>query len=342
MSGAHVLVVGSTSWGCTLAMQLARAGSRVSLHCRSAAAAEQLSAEREERRLLPGIALPDSLEFTTTEAVPPSPDAIFFVVPSQRLRDNVEEVLPALARPLPPLVSASKGLEIGTELRMSEVMAEKARTLGEAPPLVALSGPNIAREVALGLPATTVVACRDVAVAETLRDMLMTPALRVYTSSDIVGVELGGALKNVIAIGVGIGDGLNLGENARAALTARGLAEITRLGMALGAEPLTLTGLAGLGDLILTCTSQRSRNRYVGEQIGKGRSLDTVLGEMVHVAEGVDTTRVARTLARRVGVEMPIVDAIYRVLSEGQQPMDAVRSLMTRAAQQELVGRSSP
>ena len=341
MSGAHVLVVGSTSWGCTLAMQLARAGSRVSLHCRNTAAAEQLSAEREERRLLPGIALPDSLEFTTTGAMPPSPDAVFFVVPSQRLRGNVEEVLPALARPLPPLVSASKGLEIGTELRMSEVMAEKARALRETPPLVALSGPNIAREVALGLPATTVVACRDVAVAETLRDMLMTPAFRVYTSSDIVGVELGGALKNVIAIGVGIGDGLNLGENARAALTARGLAEISRLGMALGAEPLTLTGLTGLGDLILTCTSQRSRNRYVGEQIGKGRPLDTILGEMVHVAEGVDTTRVARALARRVGVEMPIVDAIYRILAEGEQPMDAVRSLMTRAAQQERVGRSS-
>jgi len=339
MSGSHALMVGSTSWGCTLAMQLARAGSRVSVHCRSAAEAERLSAEREERRLLPGIALPDSLEFTTTEGVPRSPDAVFFAVPSQQLRESVEAVLPSLQRPLPPLVSASKGLEVGTELRMSEVMAEGARELGEVPPLAALSGPNIAREVALELPATTVVAGREASVTGALREMLMTPGFRVYTSSDIVGVELGGALKNVIAVGVGIGDGLNLGENGRAALATRGLAEITRLGVALGATPLTFTGLAGLGDLILTCTSQRSRNRYVGEQLGKGRQLDAILGEMVHVAEGVDTTRVVRALARRYGVDMPIVDAIYRILFEGERPRDAVRSLMTRAAQDELTGQ---
>ena len=154
-------------------------------------------------------------------------------------------------------------------------------------------------------------------------------------------MELGGALKNVIALGVGIADGLNLGENARAALTTRGLAEITRLGVALGATPMTFTGLAGLGDLILTCTSQRSRNRYVGEQLGKGYHLDAILGEMVHVAEGVDTTRVARVLAQRAGVDMPIVDAIYRIVFEGERPMDAVRSLMTRAAQDELKGLPS-
>lgn len=341
MSGAQALVVGSTSWGCTLGIQLARAGSRVSVYCRSAADAERLSAEREERRLLPGIVLPESLEFVTTAGIPRSPDAVIFAVPSQQLRSNVEAVLPALGRPLPALVSASKGLEIGTELRMSEVVAEGARELGERPPIAALSGPNIAREVALELPATTVVAGRDAAVTNALREMLMTPAFRVYTSADILGVELGGALKNVIALGVGIADGLNLGENARAALTTRGLAEITRLGVALGATPMTFTGLAGLGDLILTCTSQRSRNRYVGEQLGKGYHLDAILGEMVHVAEGVDTTRVARVLAQRAGVDMPIVDAIYRIVFEGERPMDAVRSLMTRAAQDELKGLPS-
>ena len=338
MSAPHALVVGTTSWGCTLAMQFARAGARVTVACRTPEEAERLSAEREERRLLPGIALPDSLVFQADGTGIGPLDAVVFAVPSQSLRENLQRVLPGLSRPLPPLVSACKGLEAGSELRMSQVLAESARAIGEEPPVAVISGPNIAREVALGLPVATVVASSDPRVSETVREMLMTEMFRVYTSSDVVGVELGGALKNVITIGVGIGDGLNTGENGRAAFLTRGLAEMTRLGVSQGAAPLTFTGLAGLGDLIVTSVSRRSRNRHVGEELAKGRRLDEILADMVHVAEGVETTRPARALARRAGVDMPIVEATHRVLFEGERPTDAIRALMTRAAQYELAG----
>ena len=199
-------------------------------------------------------------------------------MPAQRFRENLRAVLPALERPPPPLVSASKGLETETERRMSEVIREELAAAATSAPVAAISGPNIAREVALAQPATTVVAGDDAALTARLRDMLMSPTFRVYTNPDLVGVELGGALKNVVAIGVGIGDALNVGANARAAFLTRGLTEMARLGVALGASPLTFAGLACLGDLIATAVSPHSRNRYVGEQLGRGQTLAEILG----------------------------------------------------------------
>ena len=333
----RALVVGATSWGCTLALQLDRAGTTAVVLCRNAPEAAQLAAERENRRLLPGITLPDSLDFTHDPAAVGPVDAVILAVPLQRLRENLAAVL-ALPGDLPPLVNASKGLEVGTDLRGSQVIAQELDAAGRRAPIAALSGPNIAREVAIEQASTTVLAGATSEVLIALRGMLMTPAFRVYTNEDIVGVELGGALKNIIAIGAGIGDALNVGANGRAAFLTRGLAEMARLGAAEGAQPLSFAGLACLGDLIATSISPRSRNRYVGEQLGLGHKLDEILAGMVHVAEGVDTTHAARDMARRAGVEMPIVEAMHRVLFEGQRPTDAIRDLMTRSAQDELAG----
>ncbi len=339
----RVCVVGATSWGCTLAIQLDRAGTQVGVLCRTTAEAEQLASQREHRRLLPGITLPEPVRFLAApqDAGPQDAgpwDAIIFAVPAQRFRENLRAVLPALGRPPPPLVSASKGLETGTERRMSEVIQEELAAAATSAPVAAISGPNIAREVALAQPATTVVAGDDAALTARLRDMLMSPTFRVYTNPDLVGVELGGALKNVVAIGVGIGDTLNAGANARAAFLTRGLTEMARLGVALGASPLTFAGLACLGDLIATAVSPHSRNRYVGEQLGRGQTLAEILAGMVHVAEGIETTRAAHHLARRVGIDMPIVDGIYQVLFAGGRPSDVIHGLMTRHAQDELEG----
>ena len=340
MSAPQAVVVGATSWGCTLAILLSRAGTRATVVCRTAEEAERLSAQREERRLLPGILLPDVLQFTADLRAAAAGEAIFFAVPAQRLRENVQRVLGCLARPFPPLISASKGLEVGTELRMTEVLTAVAAAGGPPPPVAVLSGPNIARELALGQPAATVVASTDAPLADAIRRMLMTPTFRVYTNADVVGVELGGALKNVIALGVGIGDGLVVGDSGRAVFLTRGLAEMARLGVALGATVMTFMGLAGMGDLIATGASRRSRNRHVGEQLAKGRRLAEILAGMVHVAEGVETTRAARALGQRVGVEMPIVEATYRVLFEDQRPEEAIRGLMTRAAKDEFAADS--
>ncbi|MEE9277701.1 MAG: NAD(P)H-dependent glycerol-3-phosphate dehydrogenase, partial [Dehalococcoidia bacterium] len=294
----RALVVGTTSWGCTLAIQLQRAGTDTFVLCRTDEEAAQLASQREHRRLLPGIALPESLQFVANPAAAGALDVIILAVPAQRLRENLRTILPRLSRPLPPLLSASKGLETESNRRMSEVVREELAAAGLTAPVAVISGPNIAREIALAQPSTTVVASEDEALTERVRDMLMTPTFRVYTNPDVVGVELGGALKNVVAIGVGIGDALNVGANGRAAFLTRGLAEMARLGVALGANPLTFAGLACLGDLIATASSERSRNRYVGEQLGRGRPLAEILAGMVHVAEGVETTRAARALAR--------------------------------------------
>jgi glycerol-3-phosphate dehydrogenase (NAD(P)+) len=332
------VVVGTTSWGCTLAIQLDRAGTAVTILCRTQEESRQLASEREQRRLLPGIALPDSVRFATDFNGLGAVDLLIVAVPSQRMRDALSSVLAVAPRPLPPLLSASKGLEVDSDLRMSQVIHEALADAGLKAPVAALSGPNIAREVALGQATTAVIASDDAALPARMRPWLMTPAFRVYTNTDIIGVELGGALKNVIAIGVGIGDGLEVGANGRAAFLTRGLAEMARLGVALGARPLTFAGLTGLGDLIATAGSPRSRNRYVGEQLGRGSSLADILAGMVHVAEGVETTRAARHLAQQAGVDMPIVDAMYRVLFEGLNPTDAIHELMTREAGDELAG----
>jgi len=319
----RALVVGATSWGCTLALQLGRAGTEVDILCRSMEEATDLARTRENRRLLPGIILPESINFVV-EATPS--DLVILAVPAQHLRTNLRAVLPGLAK-LAPIVSAA-----------SQVVEEELHAAGVTAPIAAISGPNLAREIATGQPATTVVASADAETAAMLQAALMTASFRVYTNPDLIGVELAGALKNVVAIGVGIGDALNAGENGRAAFLTRGLAEIARLGVALGANPLTFTGLAGLGDLIATAASPRSRNRSVGVELGRGRPLDEILASMVHVAEGVPTTRAACRLAADHGVDMPIAQTMHRVLFDGLSPARAVQELMTRDPQAETSG----
>lgn len=334
--GTRVAVLGATSWGTTLAVLLAAKRVEVSLGARSAAEADLLNGARENRRLLPGIIFPDAL------AVAPAPDAmrraavVLVVVPSQRLRENLRSVVAQIPEGA-TIVSASKGIENGTCLRMSEVIAEEA----PGHPVAVLSGPNLSREIAQGLPASTVIASADERVAREVRDLFITPRFRAYAHNDVTGVELGGSLKNVVALGAGIIDGLQLGDNAKAGFMTRGLAEITRLGIAAGANPLTFAGLAGIGDLIATCASPHSRNRFVGQELARGRSIDDIRRSMEHVSEGVPTTASTVALARKLGVEMPITREIYRVIFEGLSPERAVEELMSRAATDEWAGMSA-
>jgi len=333
----RVTIVGTGSWGTTLAIILARRGLEVTLWARTEEEARELDIRRANEAFLPGVQFPDNL--TVSHSLPGALEAcglLLLVVPAQRMRENVRRVRECL-REGTIVVSAAKGLEIETTLRMTEVLKE------ELPPrfhshLAALSGPNLAREIIAGLPASTVVASENYEAARSVQGLIMTPQFRVYTHNDVVGVELAGALKNIIALGAGISDGLGYGDNAKAALMTRGLAEITRLGVAAGANPLTFAGLAGIGDLVATCASPHSRNHYVGEQLAQGRSLAEIQASMRMVAEGVPTTIAALQLARRYSVEMPIAEQMYHVLSEGKDPRRAVIDLMTRDAKGELDG----
>lgn len=332
-----VAVVGTTSWGTTLAIHLARQGHSVSLWARTPEDASRLQRDRENTRFLHGFAFPSSLRVTASlEKAFTNVDLGVFVVPSNTLRQNAQRVrafLPDDAF----VVSATKGLEVSTGLRMSEVLQEelpqRLRTR-----ICVLSGPNLSAEVARGLPTSTVIASDDEGLAKIAQLAFMSPQLRVYTNTDVVGVELGGALKNIIALGAGIGDGLGFGNNSKAAFITRGLAEIARLGVAAGANPLTFAGLAGLGDLMATAASPLSRNRYVGEELARGHSLHEIQAAMQNVAEGVDTTAAALTLAKRLGVELPITQATYQVLFEGLTPEQAISALMERAPQPEWAG----
>ena len=324
------MVVGATSWGCTLATCVDRAGNDAVVLCRTDAEAAQLSAAREHRRLLPGIPLPDSLTFTADASGTP-PGVIIWATPSQRLRQNLRDVLPNLTPGDTVHASAAKGLEKGSHLRMTEVLEQELSLAGRDGRVGAISGPNIAREVARGLPATTVVASQNADDRERLQRALNSTSFRVYTNEDLIGVELGGALKNVIAIAVGIAVGLDIGDNARAALMTRGLSEIARLGVSLGAEPATFAGLAGLGDLLATASSPRSRNRTLGEKIGGGMTLSDAMADNPHVVEGVETTRVVLEVAEALGVDMPIAWVVSEVLFENLEPREAIRVLMQRA-----------
>ena len=338
----HGLIVGATSWGCTLALTAVRAGNAATVLCRSEAEAAELRQRRELRRLLPGIALPPEIRFAAPtdllRAEPP--DIVVWATPSQRLRENARALLPLLPRPALH-ASAAKGLEQGTLLRMTEVLAEELASAAApvAAPVAALSGPNLAGEIAQGLPAASVAAATDSDARARLRDLFNSPSFRVYTNEDVIGVELGGALKNVIAIAVGIAVALRSGDNARAALITRGLAEIARLGVALGASAPTFAGLAGLGDLLATAMSPHSRNRALGERIGAGLTLEAAQAETPHVIEGVETTRAALALAQHAdqgaGVPMPVTALVGRVLFDGLAPQDAAPLLMQRAPQDE-------
>ena len=329
------LIVGATSWGCTLAVSAVRAGNRVAVLCRSEAEAAELRERREHHRLLPGVALPREIEFTADPSAL-RPQVIVWATPSQRVRENARATLPRLAQHGNALhASAAKGLELGSLLRISEVLAQELAAAGIDAPVGALSGPNLAREVAQGLPAASVAAAVEAEPRERLRELFNSPGFRVYTNPDLVGVELGGALKNVIAIAVGIAVGLDSGDNARAALITRGLAEIARLGVALEASAATFAGLAGLGDLLATAISPQSRNRTLGERIGGGMTLAEAQGQTPHVVEGVETTRAVLALAERVGVPMPVSALVARVLFEELPPREAVALLMERAPQDE-------
>jgi glycerol-3-phosphate dehydrogenase (NAD(P)+) len=326
----NVAVVGAGSWGTGLAAHLARSTHAVRLWARDAALARDIVDRRENVRYLPGITLP-ALR-TTSDLAEALTDAeiAFVAVPSEFCREAFRALRPHLGAGT-TLVSATKGLELGTLRRMSEVAAE------EAPrhPVAVLSGPSFALEVAQGQPTTVVVASAAPGVAEAVQRAVSSRSFRAYSSDDVIGVELGGSLKNVIAIAAGIVDGLGYGHNTVAALITRGLAEISRLAVALGARPDTLSGLAGLGDLVLTCTGGLSRNRRLGHALGAGHSVDEALAELHMVAEGVRTTQAACALAERAGVEMPIAQQMRAVLYEGKPPREGVEELMLRTLKRE-------
>jgi glycerol-3-phosphate dehydrogenase (NAD(P)+) len=334
-SGPRITVLGAGSWGTALAVLLVGKGYDVALWGRNPEFVTGLKETRENSRYLPGVRLPEAVRVTADlqEALHRT-GVVVIAVPSHAFREVVCLIRPFLETGT-VVVNAAKGLEEGSLARLSQVFAEVAGPERLAR-FVVLSGPSHAEEVGRQLPTAVVVAGPDPAVAEYVQELFMTPFFRVYTNPDLVGVELGGALKNIIALGTGIADGLGLGDNTRAALMTRGLAEITRLGVAMGANPLTFAGLTGVGDLIVTCTSMHSRNRRAGMAIGRGATLEQALGEVRMVVEGVRTTVAAYRLAARHAVSMPITEQIYRVLFEDLPPRAAVANLMTRTRTQEM------
>jgi glycerol-3-phosphate dehydrogenase (NAD(P)+) len=322
-------VLGAGAWGTALAKLLAEKGSDVSLWGRRADLCEAIASAGENVRYLPGIKLPKNVACTNDMAgALDGAKMIVFVVPSHATRDVARAAAPHVHRGV-PLVSATKGIENDSLMFMDEILASELPAHAHDN-LTFLSGPSFAKEVAVGQPTAVVIAAHEAEVGAEVMKRFHTPYLRTYASDDVVGVECGGALKNVIAIAAGAVDGMGFGHNARAALITRGLAELARLAMSRGGSALTLSGLAGLGDLVLTCTGEASRNRTVGYEMGRGRKLADVLGSLGHVAEGVKTAKSAYDLARKVGVEMPITTAVYSVLYEDKPVPQAVQELMSR------------
>jgi glycerol-3-phosphate dehydrogenase (NAD(P)+) len=331
-----VAVFGAGSWGTAFSTVLADAGNQVAVWGRRESLCEAINADHENPDYLPGVRLPDAITAThDPAAAADGAEAVVLAVPSQSLRENLADwagVLPSAA----PLVSLMKGVEVGTTKRMSEVIAELT---GAGPERIAVvSGPNLAREIAQGQPAASVVACADEGTAERLQKLCHSPRFRPYTNTDVVGCELGGATKNVIALAVGMAVGLGFGDNARASVITRGLVETARLGTALGADVHTFSGLAGLGDLVATCSSPLSRNRTFGEKLGKGLSVDEIAAASRQVAEGVKSCASITALAHNHDVEMPIVEHVTRVVSGEMTPKDMLVSLISRSAKSERWG----
>jgi glycerol-3-phosphate dehydrogenase (NAD(P)+) len=323
----QVAIIGAGAWGTALSGIVSQRFKMIRLWVRESDLAARMTVTRVNDVFLPGIRLPANVSPTNSlqEAVS-DVDLILSVMPSHAVRPLFSDLAPFLPGGI-PIVSATKGLESGTLLRMSEVIAE---VVGDPRRVAVLSGPSFALEVASGVPTAVVLAAHDAELARELQIELSGPTFRVYASSDLPGVEIGGALKNVIAIGAGICDGLKIGHNATAALITRGLAELTRLAVAVGGKVETLAGLSGLGDLVLTCSGDLSRNRQVGLKLAAGLELEGIISSTASVAEGVKTTEVARQLAARNSVEMPIVDEMHAVLNKGRRPAEAIRRLMSR------------
>lgn len=320
-------VVGAGSWGTALAISLSCKFKQVRLWCHNQQRAAALQDSRENASYLPGFVLPENVLVTNDpQTAAAEAQIVIMVVPSHHLRRVATEFRPHVDADA-VVVSATKGIEEGTGLRMSQLLAE-AMKIGT--PVAVLSGPTFAREIAAAEPAAVVIACQQKPVAETIQHAFATPCLRFYSSDDVIGVELGAALKNVIAMGAGICRGMGLGSNSVAALITRGLAEITRLAVNMGGRPPTLSGLAGLGDLLLTATGDLSRNRHVGLRLGRGEKLEDILSGMSMVAEGVETCRAAYELAQARNVDMPIICKMYAVLYGGKDPKDGMRELMDR------------
>jgi len=328
----QLAIIGGGSWGTALAIVLAPRCERVRLWVKEADLADRLAASRVNDVFLPGFVLPGNVEVLTRfEDVLPDAEVVLGVMPSKYARSVYTEMLP-FVDPGMSFISATKGLEQKTLLRMSEVATAVLEK-----PVAVLSGPTFAREVAAGVPTAVVLAAQDPDFAKSLQHDLSGPTFRLYTNSDPVGVEIAAALKNVMAIGAGVCHGLGLGHNAIAALITRGLAELRRLACAMGGNPHTLSGLAGLGDLVLTCTGELSRNRQVGIELARGRSLEDIVASMSMVAEGVDTTAVALQLAAKFSVDLPITGQVDLILSGERSPREAIRELMERTLKDEHV-----
>ena len=324
---SQLAVLGAGSWGTALALALTPRFETIRIWSHDAARADEMQWQRENKRYLPGFKLPYQVSFSSSlKTTLAEAQQVLCVVPSRFLRNVIKEAAPYISNNIPG-ISATKGIEDKTLIRMSEVIAQHIRYPQR---IAVLSGPTFAREVAAGEPAAIVIAAEQTAVAEYIQHTLATKTLRLYASLDVVGVEIGAALKNVIAIGAGICRGLGLGSNSVAALITRGLAEVTRLALVMGGSPRTLSGLAGLGDLVLTATGDLSRNRAVGYKLGQGKTLQQILAESPMVAEGVPTCRAAHELGIKHGVDLPIIHRMYHVLYENKDPLVAIRELMDR------------
>jgi glycerol-3-phosphate dehydrogenase (NAD(P)+) len=335
-TGIRTAVLGAGSWGTTLAILLDGNGHTVCLWEYFTELADRIQRERENRRFLPGIPVPQSVRITSNmdEALDGA-TRIVFVTPSHTIRgvSRLAGSSPAFDRRA-IVINAAKGLEEGTLCRMSEILSQELPTPKRR--IVGLLGPSHAEEVSLRMPTSIVVAGTAPEILKEIQSFFMNEYFRVYTNTDLIGVELGVSLKNTIAIAAGICDGLGFGDNTKAALLTRGLAEMKRLACRMGGREETLSGLAGVGDLIVTCMSRHSRNRHVGEEIGRGKKLPQILSEMVMVAEGVKTTKAAVQLASRVGIELPIAEQVHRVLFRGKDPRRAIKDLMVRKAKREM------